>query len=267
MRWPGVQSYRQPRIETQPPSKSAGVQLSKVCKVYEGAGIQQVALKEINLAVHRGEFVTIVGKSGSGKSTLINMLTGIDQPTSGAVMVNGVPLHRLDENELARWRRRNLGIVFQFFQLLPTMTVLENVLLPMDFLPEYDADRAQRRAMQLLSGVEMVEHAHKLPSALSGGQQQRVAIARALANDPPLLIADEPTGNLDSKTADRVFRLFQLLAGRGKTIVMVTHDEELAQRTLRTITIADGKIVRDCVVDAKPGSSRQKTLVYKRMTQ
>ena len=241
------------RLRTnQPPTRNlpqlhstAIVQLTAVRKVYAGLGGQQVALKQIDLTIHPGEFVTIVGKSGSGKSTLINMITGIDRPSSGAVLINRTPLHELSENELAQWRGANLGIIFQFFQLLPTLTVLENILLPMDFLPGYHAGRARERGLQLLALVEMEAHADKLPAALSGGQQQRVAIARALANDPPLLIADEPTGNLDSKTADHVFRLFETLAAQGKTIVMVTHDSDLALRAHRSITIADGEIVSD----------------------
>jgi putative ABC transport system ATP-binding protein len=221
------------------------VQLANVNKIYERAGVQQPALRGIDLAIRRGEFVAIVGKSGSGKSTLMNMITGIDQPSAGAVWVNDTPIHQLDENQLARWRGETLGIIFQFFQLLPTLTVLENVLLPMDFLPDYDATLAEERARQLLALVEMSDHADKLPTALSGGQQQRVAIARALANDPPLLIADEPTGNLDSKTAARIFHLFEVLVDLGKTIVMVTHDSDLAQRAQRAVTLADGAIVAD----------------------
>lgn len=223
------------------------VQLTGVEKRYGGSGVTQVALAGIDLTIRRGEFVALVGKSGSGKSTLINMMTGIDRPTRGGVWINGSPLHELSEDALARWRGANLGIIFQFFQLLPTLTVLENVLLPMDFLAGYQATPARERALQLLATVEMSDQAHKLPTALSGGQQQRVAIARALANDPPLLIADEPTGNLDSKTAIQIVRLFERLTDLGKTIVMVTHDQELAQRAQRSITIADGVIVADQV--------------------
>jgi len=229
------------------------VQLTGVHKRYAGSGVTQVALAGIDLTIRRGEFVAIVGKSGSGKSTLINMMTGIDRHTSGEVWINGAPLHELTEDALARWRGGNLGIIFQFFQLLPTLTVLENVLLPMDFLAGYQATPARERAMQLLATVAMSDQAHKLPTALSGGQQQRVAIARALANDPPLLIADEPTGNLDSKTAAQIFRLFERLTDLGKTIIMVTHDQELAQRAQRTITIADGLIVGDQVNRAACG--------------
>ena len=220
------------------------IRLSGVRKVYQDATVQQVALHTIDLVIERGEFVAIVGKSGSGKSTLINLMTGIDRPSAGSVIINDAPLHTLDENQLARWRGANLGIVFQFFQLLPTLTVLENILLPMDFLGRYHAATARLRAHEVLALVQMSDHAHKLPSALSGGQQQRVAIARALANDPPLVIADEPTGNLDSKTAAQVFQLFAHLAAAGKTVVMVTHDNDLARRVQRTIAIADGKVLQ-----------------------
>ncbi|MHB0877047.1 MAG: ABC transporter ATP-binding protein, partial [Anaerolineae bacterium] len=190
-----------------------------------------------------GEFVAVIGKSGSGKSTLINMLTGIDRPTSGEVLVGDTAVHELTEDQMAVWRGRNLGIVFQFFQLLPTLTIAENVMLPMDFCGLYSPRERWQRAMGLLDQVDMVDQADKLPSAVSGGQQQRVAIARALANDPPILVADEPTGNLDSRTAQSVFDLFAGLVARGKTIVMVTHDRDMAKRVSRTIIIADGEIV------------------------
>ena len=214
-------------------------------KSYATAAGEFQALKGVNLQVQAGEFVAVVGKSGSGKSTLINMITGIDRPTDGTVVVDGTPIHTLDENQIARWRGRSVGVVFQFFQLLPTLTVLENIMLPMDFCQMYTLPERRRRAFHLLAQVEMVEQAHKLPTALSGGQQQRVAIARALANDPPLVIADEPTGNLDSRTADAVFQLFHRLVNDGKTILMVTHDDDLAHRVTRTVTIADGAIVAD----------------------
>ncbi len=223
--------------------KAPLIEISNVRKTYMSGAVEFLALKGVDLQVDRGEFVAIVGKSGSGKSTLINMMTGIDRPTSGTVQINGAPLHAMSEDELARWRGRNLGIVFQFFQLLPTLSLLENVLLPMDFSPNFQGVKAREAAMKLLAMVNMAEQAHKLPSAVSGGQQQRVAIARALANDPPLLIADEPTGNLDSKTAESVFQLFEMLVKQGKTVIMVTHDHELAQRATRIITIADGEIV------------------------
>lgn len=224
------------------PDPAQLIRLHAVRKVYTTGTVDYVALKGIDLQVKRGEFVAIVGKSGSGKSTLINMMTGIDRPSSGEVWINGAPLHTMNEDELARWRGRNLGIVFQFFQLLPTLTLLENVLLPMDFAPGFQQSSAKAVALQLLAMVDMADHAHKLPSAVSGGQQQRMAIARALANDPPLLIADEPTGNLDSRTAEVIFQLFEQLVQQGKTIIMVTHDQDLAQRANRIITIADGEI-------------------------
>jgi putative ABC transport system ATP-binding protein len=195
--------------------------------------------------VNPGEFEAVVGKSGSGKSTMINMITGIDRPTSGEVWINGVPVHTLRENQIASWRGRTIGVVFQFFQLLPTLTVLENVMLPMDFCNLYTRRERPERAAYLLEQVDMISQMHKLPTAISGGQQQRAAIARALANDPPIIVADEPTGNLDSKTADAVFTLFTRLVDEGKTILMVTHDDELAHRVTRTVTIADGAIVDD----------------------
>jgi putative ABC transport system ATP-binding protein len=219
------------------------IQLRQVVKVYQTAAGGYTALKGVDLDIDRGEFVAITGRSGSGKSTLINMVTGIDRPTSGEVRVGETAVHTLSENQLARWRGRNMGIVFQFFQLLPTLSVIENVMLPMDFCKTYPLGERRARALQVLELVDMAGQAAKLPAALSGGQQQRVAIARALANDPPVIIADEPTGNLDSKTADAVFDLFETLTAGGKTIVMVTHDSQLAQRVTRTITIHDGEVV------------------------
>jgi putative ABC transport system ATP-binding protein len=204
-----------------------------------------IALEDINLKIGSGEFVSVVGKSGSGKSTLINMITGIDRPTSGAVFVDGQAVHTFKEGPMAEWRGRTVGVIFQFFQLLPTLSCLENIMLPMDFCHMYTRVERQQRALHLLEQVDMVDHAHKLPSAVSGGQQQRVAIARALANDPPILVADEPTGNLDSRTADAVFHLFEEFVASDKTIVMVTHDHELARRASRTVTIADGRIVSE----------------------
>ncbi|MEJ2150406.1 MAG: ABC transporter ATP-binding protein [Chloroflexota bacterium] len=220
------------------------IELRDLEKVYRTPAGDFPALKGINLAVGRGEFVAVVGKSGSGKSTMINMLTGIDRPTGGKVLVDGVDIHRLNESEMSRWRGRNLGVVFQFFQLLPTLTILENVKLPMDLTGTYPARERAGRAMELLALVDIAENADKLPSEISGGQQQRAAIARALANDPPIIAADEPTGNLDSKTADAIFDVFQELVRRGKTILMVTHDNDLAVRASRIVELADGEIVR-----------------------
>lgn len=221
------------------------IELRRVGKEYATAAGAFVALRQIDLRVDPHEFVAVVGKSGSGKSTLINMITGIDQPSTGEIFVGDTAVHRLNENQIAQWRGRAIGVVFQFFQLLPTLSVVENIMLPMDFCDIYPVRERRSRAMHLLEQVEMADHAQKLPSAISGGQQQRVAIARALANDPPIIVADEPTGNLDSRTADAIFQLFTNLVIGGKTILMVTHDDELAHRVTRTVTIADGAIVHD----------------------
>ncbi len=223
------------------------VSLRQLVKVYDTGEVPFTALKGIDLEIYSGEFVGIIGKSGSGKTTLINMITGIDHPTSGEVIIGGTPIHELNENALARWRGRTIGVVFQFFQLLPTLTVLENVLLPMDFCSTYPLRERVPRAMDLLEQVELADQANKLPAALSGGQQQRAAIARALANDPPILAADEPTGNLDSRTADAVFGLFERLVEQHKTIIMVTHDNDLARRVRRSLHVADGEIVEERV--------------------
>jgi putative ABC transport system ATP-binding protein len=219
------------------------VDLRQVVKTYQGAAGAFTALKGIDLQVGAGEFVSIVGRSGSGKSTLINMITGIDRPTAGEVLVGGAAVHTLSEEQIAVWRGRTVGVVFQFFQLLPTLTAVENVMLPMDYSQRYPPEERPERAMHLLELVDMAGQAHKLPSALSGGQLQSIAIARALANDPPILAADEPTGNLDSRAAEAVFRLFEDLVGHGKTILMVTHDDDLAARARRTVVLADGEIV------------------------
>ena len=236
------------------------IELHNVTKVYKSAAGGFTALKDIDLEIPRGKFVGVIGKSGSGKSTLINMIAGIDRPTSGEVLVGDTAVHTLSENQMARWRGRNLGIVFQFFQLLPTLSVIENIMLPMDFCKTFPLRERKQRALKLLELVEMTDHAYKLPSALSGGQQQRIAIARALANDPPILIADEPTGNLDSKTADSVFRLFETLVSEGKTVVMVTHDSSLARRVSQTVIIADGEIVNEFVALALPSLTPQQML-------
>lgn len=241
------------------------IDLRDVHKYYKTAIGDYHALKSVELEINAGEFVSVIGKSGSGKSTLLNMITGIDRPSSGEVHVNGTAVHELNENRMARWRGKNLGIVFQFFQLLPTISVIENIMLPMDFCRTYPIREREKRALGLLEIVELADHAYKLPTALSGGQQQRVAIARALANDPPVIIADEPTGNLDSKTADSVFELFTDLAAKGKTIIVVTHDSSLAKRTERTALIADGEIVNEYVVKAMPTLSREQLLEANRM--
>ena len=221
------------------------VELRNVTKEYETAAGRFLALKGIEFVAEKGEFVAVIGKSGSGKSTLINMITGIDRPTTGEVYIGDAAVHTFNEDEMAVWRGRHLGIIFQFFQLLPTLTVIENVMLPMDFCNMYAPGERRERALHLLEHVEMAEQADKLPSALSGGQQQRVAIARALSNDPPIIVADEPTGNLDSKTADAVFRLFEGFVAEGKTILMVTHDSDLARRVSRAVIVADGQIVEE----------------------
>jgi putative ABC transport system ATP-binding protein len=195
--------------------------------------------------VGRGEFVSIVGPSGNGKSTLLNMITGIDRPTGGQVIVTGHQVHKMSENQLASWRGERVGIVFQFFQMLPSLSLLQNIMLPMDLARKYSPRQRRERAMSLLETVSLADQAHKLPGMVSGGQQQRAAIARALANDPDLLIADEPTGNLDTRTAGDIFDLFSELVAQGKTLLMVTHDKELARRVPRVVEIIDGKITRD----------------------
>ncbi len=214
-------------------------------KTYESAAGPFPALKGIDLQVGAGEFVAVIGKSGSGKSTLINVITGLDRPTSGEVLVGDVAVHTLNEDQMAEWRGRHVGVIFQFFQLLPSLSALENVMLPMDFCHMYSPRQRRERAMHLLEQVEMAEEAHKLPAAISGGQQQRVAIARALANDPPIVAADEPTGNLDSGTAEAVFNLFQSLVAQGKTFLMVTHDRDLARQVSRTVILSDGEVIDD----------------------
>jgi putative ABC transport system ATP-binding protein len=219
------------------------VDLQQVVKTYQTTAGAFVALDGVDLRVSTGEFVSIIGKSGSGKSTLINMITGIDRPSSGQVLVNDTAVHTLGEEQIAVWRGRTIGVIFQFFQLLPTLTAVENVMLAMDYGQLYPPRERPQRAVHLLEQMGLAAHAHKLPSALSGGQQQSVAIARAMANDPPILAADEPTGNLDSKTTESVFRLFEDLVDGDKTILMVTHDNDLARRARRTVVLADGKIV------------------------
>ncbi len=231
-------------------SDSSLIDLRGINKAYETEAGPFLALKELDLNVNPGEFVAVVGKSGSGKSTLINMITGIDRPTDGEVIVDQTPIHLLTEGKMAEWRGRHMGIVFQFFQLLPTLTIAENIMLPMDFCNMYKPNERYDRAVHLLSLVEMEEQANKLPNAVSGGQQQRAAIARALANDPPIIVADEPTGNLDSNTADAVFAMFEKLVNEeDKTILMVTHDNDLANRVKRKLTIADGEILSDEILE------------------
>ena len=224
------------------------IEVKNVIKRFPVGDDEITVLKGINTSVQPGEFVCIVGPSGNGKSTLLNMITGIDHPSEGEVIVTGQSIHTMSENELAAWRGEHLGIIFQFFQLLPALSLLQNVVLPMDFLKKLPAKQRRERAMHLLETVGLADQAHKLPSQVSGGQQQRAAIARALANDPPLLVADEPTGNLDSRTSEDVFALFHDLINQGKTMVMVTHSRSLAARLPRTIEIRDGLIFSDQVV-------------------
>jgi putative ABC transport system ATP-binding protein len=226
------------------------IELRHVSKSYPVASGNFTALKNISLTIESRQLVAITGKSGSGKSTLLNIITGIDRSTEGTVLINGIRVDRLSESELASWRGKNVGVVFQFFQLLPTLTILENVMLPMDFCNTYPKKDRMERALSLLQMVDIQEQADKFPSTLSGGQQQRVAIARALANDPPLIVADEPTGNLDSQTATAIFELFAKLARSGKTVVVVTHEREFSSYFENTVSIADGVIVNALPVQA-----------------
>lgn len=225
---------------------TTAIELKSVHKTYvTPAGVRATALNDVNLGIQPGELVILLGRSGSGKSTLLNLVAGLDRADSGSLTVAGQPLMTAGENDLASWRGRTVGIVFQFFQLLPTLTVLENVLLAMDFVGVIPRTQRTKRALRLLTDVGVVEHAAKLPSALSGGQQQRAAIARAIANDPPILVADEPTGNLDSATADAVLTLFDTLIARGRTLLIATHDESIAARAHRVIRLLDGRVVEN----------------------
>ena len=226
------------------------IELCGVIKKFESASSTFAALRGIDLRVEPGEFVAVIGKSGSGKSTLLNLIAGIDRPTSGEVFVAGKRVNAMTEDALARWRGENLGIVFQFFQMLPSITLLDNVMLPMELVAplKFPPKQQRARALQLLDWVGLADHADKLPAFVSGGEQQRAAIARALANDPPLIVADEPTGNLDSESARIVFELFQQLVREGKTLLMVTHDKELALAVPRQIEIRDGRFVCDKTV-------------------
>ena len=220
------------------------IELRAVGKVYNSLAGSVTALNGIDLQIFQGEFLVVTGKSGSGKTTLINMLTGLDRTTSGEIWVAGSPLHTFGPEKAAKLRGKKMGVVFQSFELLPTLTVLQNVMLPMDFARRYSVWEQRKRALNLLEQVDIVEHAKKLPAALSGGQQQRLAIARAMANDPAILVADEPTGSLDSATANVIIDIFAGLAQQGKTVFMVTHDKDIAKRGSRMITLSDGEIVR-----------------------
>ncbi len=221
------------------------IEVKDVVKSFKVGDGEVTVLKGISFEVKPGEFVSVVGPSGNGKSTLLNMITGIDRPSAGEVLVTGRQVHKMSENQLASWRGEHVGIIFQFFQMLPALNLVQNVILPMDFAGKYSTKERRERAMELLEIVGLTDQAEKLPSMVSGGQQQRAAIARALANDPPLLVADEPTGNLDSRTALDVFDLFNKLVDQGKTMIMVTHDKELAKRVPRVVEITNGKITRD----------------------
>jgi ABC-type lipoprotein export system ATPase subunit len=228
------------------------IQMRRVIKTFKNAAGEFTVLHGIDLTVHKGDFVAVVGKSGSGKSTLLNMITGIDHPTSGEVVIGGTDIYKMTESQRSLWRGKNLGIVFQFFQLLPMLTLLENVMLPMDYVDMYDFDERPKRAIQLLEMVGLKEQAHTLPLAVSTGQQQAAAIARALATNPPLIVADEPTGNLDSRAAEVIIDLFEELVENGKTIVMVTHDPSMTSRTSRTVTLSDGILINEIVAGALP---------------
>jgi putative ABC transport system ATP-binding protein len=231
----------------------SAIQVSDVVKTYPLAAGDVVAVDHLSLDIAQGEFVAVVGRSGSGKTTLLNLLAGIDRPTSGTVHVAGADLGSLSESRLATWRGRNVGLVFQFFQLLPTLTVVENVMLPMEFAKKIPAGERRDRAQHLLERVGVGDQADKVPATLSGGQQQRAAIARALANDPPILLADEPTGNLDSATADAVLELFADLNTDGQTIVVVTHERDVRSVVGREVTLEDGRVVADESVSGVSG--------------
>ena len=246
-------SRSKPKVDSNQRAMStpeAMIDMHAVVKTFRNAAGEFTALKGVDLTINRGEFVSIVGKSGSGKSTLLNMITGIDHPTDGRVVIGGTDIYTgVTESQRSRWRGRNLGIVFQFFQLLPMLTLLENVMLSMDFAELYNFDERPERAMEMLKLVKLENFANKLPVLVSTGQQQLAAIARALACDPPLLVADEPTGNLDSKSAGTIIDLFEKLSRSGKTVLMVTHDPSLTSRTTRNLTIADGLIVADSRIE------------------
>jgi ABC-type lipoprotein export system ATPase subunit len=241
------------------------ISLENIIKIFKTPAGEFFALKNIYMGFDQGEFTAIMGKSGSGKSTLINMITGIDHPTSGIVRIGSTELYKYKEGQMAEWRGKNLGIVFQFFQLLPTLTILENVILPMDYCNIHLPSEREQHAHDLLKRLDLDDFADKLPAAVSGGQQQIAAIARALANDPPIIIADEPTGNLDSRTAELVLNIFEQLAREGKTILIVTHDPILARRATRRVIISDGELVNEDVYHALPNLSHPEMLTITKL--
>src|SRR5262245_43435256 len=244
------------------------IHMHGVVKTFKNAAGEFTVLKSIDLTINRGEFVSIVGKSGSGKSTLLNMITGIDHPTDGRVVIGGTDIYTgVTESQRSKWRGRNLGIVFQFFQLLPMLTLLENAMLPMDYADMYDFDERPDRAMEMLKLVGLEKFANKLPVLVSTGQQQLAAIARALACDPPLLVADEPTGNLDTKSAAIIIDLFEELARGGKTVVMVTHDPSLTSRTTRNIIIADGELINETIAKTLPWLRHHHMMEFTKLAQ
>jgi putative ABC transport system ATP-binding protein len=255
-------------VESVESSPEAMIDMHGIVKTFRNAAGEFTVLKGIDLTINRGEFVSIVGKSGSGKSTLLNMITGIDHPTDGQMIIGGTDIYTgVTESQRSRWRGRNLGIVFQFFQLLPMLTLLENVMLSMDFADMYDYDERPKRAMEMLEMVGLEKFANKLPVLVSTGQQQLAAIARALACDPPLLVADEPTGNLDTKSANTIINLFEELSRRGKTVVMVTHDPSLTSRTTRNIIISDGELIDETIARALPWLRHRHMMEFTRLVE
>ncbi|MBI5963840.1 MAG: ATP-binding cassette domain-containing protein [Chloroflexi bacterium] len=244
------------------------IELHGLVKQFSNAAGVFTVLKGVDLTIRSGEFVSIVGKSGSGKSTLLNMVTGIDHPTEGNVVVHGTDIYTgVTESQRSKWRGKNLGIVFQFFQLLPMLTLLENVMLPMDYVDMYDFDERPARAMELLTLVGLEKFANKLPVLVSTGQQQLAAIARAMACDPPLLVADEPTGNLDTRSADKIIQLFEGFVAQGKTIVMVTHDPSLTSRTHRNIIISDGELIDETISRSLPQLRHRHMLEFTKIVE
>ena len=255
-------------VQTAESASQTMIELHGIVKSFSNAAGEFTVLKSVDLTINRGEFVSIVGKSGSGKSTLLNMVTGIDHPTEGQVIVNGTDIYSgITESQRSKWRGKNLGIVFQFFQLLPMLTLLENVMLPMDYADMYDFDERPKRAMELLTLVGLEKFAHKLPVLVSTGQQQLAAIARAMACDPPLLVADEPTGNLDTRSADTIIQLFEGFVTQGKTVVMVTHDPSLTSRTHRNIIISDGEMIDETVSKSLPQLRHRHMLEFTKVAE